>query len=113
MSNPTFLPPEQRYDNTSCRRKIYNIATIKADAWKIPGISNVILSETFPQDDQIQVVKKINSRLAYIHKECQKVNIQERANTSWILEQYKLVKERLIHHSNYLKKKSIYPWINW
>ena len=104
MSNATFLAPEQRYDKKSCRRKKYNIATIKADAWKIPGISYVILNETFPQDDQIQVVKKINSRLAYIHKECQKMNIQERANTSWILEQYKLVKERLIHHSNYLKK---------
>ena len=106
MSNATFLAPEQRYDKTSCTRKKYNIVTIKADAWKIPGISYVILSETFPQDGQIQVVKKINSRLAYIHKECQKVNIQERANSSWILEQYKLVKKRLFHHNNYLKNQS-------
>ena len=104
MKDPTFLAPEQRYNKTSCNKKIRNNVTIKADSWKIPGISYVILSETFPQDDQIQVVKKINSRLAYIHKECQKVNIQERANSSWILEQYKLVKERLIYSSNYLKK---------
>lgn len=79
MTDPTFLAPEQRYSEKSCRQML-PISTVKSDVWKIPLLAKKIL--------KISNNEKINNYLANATKHCQNPTPEERWTTKRVHEAY-------------------------
>lgn len=92
MTNKKFLAPEQRYSPEECNAQGgKKLATVKADTWKIPDLTKILLKNNFNNEKQDKQLLQLLSSLQDIHKLCKDINPEKRCTSKQILQEYRRV----------------------